>query len=153
MRHDFKKGITLLELAIVMAVVAIVMSGVFITLRTGNDDYRTLLAASVQLQADMRYVQRRAIMEGRNVGISFDRVNNRYSIVYESPLTVLRTESLPDGVVISHITRVRLVYLPRGTPSQGGFSVLLLAGSYGRSITVVASGGRVRINEASGGNR
>lgn len=143
------KGITLLELAVVMAVLTILTGGIMISLRqTGT---RALNNASLQLQADMRYVQRRAVAEGRQFGIVFEIVNNRYRIIHQINPTApnpvfhtLRTVQVSGGARLVATSADRLVFHPRGTPSAG-FSALLGYGSNTQRITATVSGGRILV--------
>ena len=67
-------GFTLLELIIALAIIMIAGSGIFLAFRQSNR--RALQNASLQLQADLRYIQRRARIEGRNFTIVFEQANN-----------------------------------------------------------------------------
>lgn len=143
-----KRGFTLIELVCVLAVVSVLFAVVFYVHGRRERSHRTLAAISNVLLADIRYARRRAIVEGVQVGIRFDRARNRYCIIYPfpSPPEVIRTVYLPEYVWIAGFTRERLVFLPRGTPSGGGYSVHIWADHHRATITVVASGGRVRIS-------
>ena len=136
------KGITLLELSVVLAVLLIVSGGVMIGFRQA--DRRALHHASLQLQADLRYTQRRAIMEGRPFGIVFDVTNNQYRIVSERPARTLRTEAIPNGVLLSETSAPRLMFHPRGTPTAG-FRITLAYKGNTQRITASVAGGRIRV--------
>jgi len=140
-------GFTLLEITIAMAVIVIVVGGIFLGTRGNNNNaYRALETATLVLQADLRYTQRRAIMEGRRVGIFFEPARNRYSIITMSPFSTIRTVYLRDGVVLAETSHPRLMFLPRGTASSG-FRVTLNNGIYTQRVTATVSGGQVRIHD------
>jgi len=142
MKHS--SGITLLELTIALAVCAVVMGVVFILVRGNNSAYRDLENASLVLQADLRYAQRRAMMEGRRVGINFSPAHNRYTILARAPFEEIRTVYLQNGVQLFYATHDELMFLPRGTASSG-FSLTLNNGVYWQRITATVSGGRIRV--------
>ena len=139
--HD-KSGLTLLEMIIALAIVTILAVGIFVG--TSGNSYRALHNASLALQADLRYTQRRAIMEGARHGIIFDMHNNRYNIVVDQPRQIIRTVYMPSGVRLFDATHNQLMFLPRGT-SSSGFRVTLVSGAYSQDLTATVSGGRVRI--------
>ena len=148
------RGLTLLELAIVLAVLAVLAAVIIPSLR--QIQHRALHNASIQLQADIRYAQQRAIREGRPIGIHFERATGRYRIVYftvaqstpsQTAITrTLRTEYLPPGVRFEYITTGinRIWFHPRGTPSHA-FRVRLRHSNLTQDTTVTVSGGRAYI--------
>jgi Tfp pilus assembly protein FimT len=136
------RGITLLELAVVFAVIMILSGGVMLGFRQA--EHRALNNASLQLQADLRYVQRRAIMEGRQFGIVFELANQRYRIISTQPTRTVRTVYLHGGVRLDDVSAQQLLFHPRGTPSVG-FRAILRHGSNTQRITATVSGGRIRV--------
>ncbi|MCL2386437.1 MAG: GspH/FimT family pseudopilin [Defluviitaleaceae bacterium] len=142
-----QRGFTLMELVIVMAVLMVVVGVILVSVNGNSNDYRVLSNAAVTMQADIRYAQRRAIMEGRRIGVHFDVLYNRYHII-DRHSTVLRTVYLPDGVNLLAVNydNQRLMYLPRGTASQAG-TIALRKGRYHQEITTTVSGGQVRIHD------
>jgi len=139
---SLKQGFTLLELVIALAVIAIV--GATATLAFRPTPRRHLQNASLQLQADLRYTQRRAIMEGRRHGIIFDPWQSRYRIMAFNPMEELRVVYLQNGVTLGSSTHNRLTFTPRGTASSG-FSILLSSERYSQRLTATVSGGRIEI--------
>jgi len=137
-----KHGFTLLELIIALGIITIVIGGIFLTLRPSTR--RDLENASLTLQADLRYSQRRAIMEGQRIGIHFEPHYNRYSIITGAPERVIRTVYLQNGVNLVETSAPRLMFLPRGTASAG-FRITLSNGDYWQRITATVSGGRIHI--------
>ena len=137
---------TLIELVIALGIIMLVSGGVFLSLR--NTSHRALQNASLELQADLRYAQRRAIMEGRRFGVQFEPTQNRYHIIEQNGrfFHVIRTVYFENGVRLRHTTGNRLVFLPRGT-SSGGFSINLSNGRYWQRLTATVSGGRIQIHD------
>ena len=130
-----------------MAVMAVTAGG--LALSAGAAERHRLNNASLALQADLRYAQRMALIEGRRWGIIFDIKRNQYelfSITADGKRQAERTVALPDGVALYHTNahENQVVYLPRGTVSQG-FSVMLLKDRYWQRLTATVSGGRIEI--------
>lgn len=140
-------GITLLELTIAAAVLMVVVGVVLIGTRGNNNDYRALHNAALMLQADLRYAQRRAVMEGRRVGVQFEPEHNRYHIITTMPLVYIRTIYFQNGINLleTNYPINRVMYLPRGTAIPG--RIILTNGNYWQEITTTLSGGQVRIHD------
>ncbi|MCL2189103.1 MAG: GspH/FimT family protein [Defluviitaleaceae bacterium] len=136
------RGVTLLELAAVLALLLVLSGGAAIGFRQTNR--RALHNASLQLQADMRYAQRRAIMEGRQFGVVFDIPNNNYRIISTRPRRTLRTVQIPNGVQLLESSAPQLLFHPRGTPTAG-FRVILEHSGNTQRITASVAGGRIRV--------
>ena len=143
---DKRKGFTLIELIIILGVLAVVTGAIFIVVSGRNSTYRVIFTAANQLMSDIRYTRQRAIMEGEIVEIVFHGTAGRYTIRYRTGSTVIREGYLPDGVWFLHNNNRVYHFRPRGTPS-GGFSIHLRSAHYGLTLSVVGSGGRVRISD------
>ena len=140
-----ESGFTLLELVIALAVIMIVIGGVFLAFR--QPERRHLQNASLQLQADIRYAQRRSIAEGQRFMIDLAPGSNRYRIMYYRPREEIRVVYFQNGVRLhSPSTPRQMWFLPRGTPSHS-FTIELRTERYSQSITIVPSGGRVDIKD------
>ncbi|MCL2202665.1 MAG: GspH/FimT family pseudopilin [Defluviitaleaceae bacterium] len=137
-----KHGVTLLELAVVMAIIVVLSGGVVIGFRQGHR--RALHNASLQLQADLRYAQRRSIIEGRQFGIAFDVAQNRYRIISTVPTRTVRTVYVQGGATLLETSAPRLLFHPRGTPTAG-FRITMAKGTDTQRITASVSGGRIRV--------
>ena len=122
--------------------------GAVLVMNLRQADHRALNNASLQLQADLRYAQRLAIIEGRRHGIVFDVENNRYRIISTAPERDIRVVYLQNGVRLVETSDDRLMFLPRGT-SSGGFRINLGIGSYYQRLTATVSGGRIRVFDIS----
>jgi len=138
-----KKGFTLLELVIALAVIMIITGGVFLAIR--QQDRRALYNAAYQLQADIRYAQRRALIGGRVLEVRFYPVYDMYRIRYARPYyTEIRRVYFQNGVNLRTTNRVFITFQPRGSAS-GSFTLTLESGRYRRDLTSTVSGGRIDI--------
>lgn len=139
-------SVKLVELTIAMAIVMVVVGGIFLSARGHNTTYRELETAALVLQADLRYAQRRAIMEGRRVGIFFEPSRNRYTLITQRPFSTIRTVYFQNGIHLVETSHPQLMFLPRGTASSA-FRITLNNGIYSQRITATLSGGQVRIHD------
>ena len=143
-------GFTLLEVTIAMAVIMVVVSGIFLGIRANSaEEHRALYAAALTFQSDMRYIQRRAIMEGREFSVRFDTVRNRYTLETNMPFGIIRHVYLEEGVRLLGTTIrgiQRAGYTARGTPTQV-FTLRLGGATYIQPITVTLGGGKVIIHD------
>lgn len=137
-------GFTLIELAVVLAITAVLAGSVVLSFRAA--ERRALQDASLMLQADLRYTQRMAMIEGRRWGILFDVVENQYFVYSTNPTEVEKTVAIPHGVMLVETSAPDMEYLPRGTGSHG-FRVTLAKGRYWQRLTATVSGGRIAIKE------
>jgi prepilin-type N-terminal cleavage/methylation domain-containing protein len=139
-------GLTLVELVIALALMAVASAGVLLSVRAYERS--ALRSASLMLQADLRYAQRMAVIEGRRFGILFDIAENRYFIQSSQPREDIKTVPLPDGVILASTNAPAsyVGYLPRGTGTHG-CTVQLRKGRYWQNLTINVSGGRVEIKE------
>ena len=137
-----KRGFTLLELTITLAIMAIVSGGVFLAFR--QPDRRNLENASLQLQADLRYAQRRALIGGQPISVLFEPAHGRYRVVAAYSEEEIRAVYFRDGVRLRYSTRGELTFHTRGTPT-GGFRIRLSNGRYWQELTSTVSGGRIEI--------
>jgi len=152
--RKIESGFTLIELVLVLGIIAIMSAGAIMSIQANAN--RALENASLALQADIRYIQRRSITEGQRYRIIFELESNRYSIylVGANPSSheVIRTVYLRNGVFLYSTTFLasqnlppRIEFLPRGTPSPRGGNVRLSNGRFSQTIYVTPTTGRVRI--------
>ncbi|MCL1846250.1 MAG: prepilin-type N-terminal cleavage/methylation domain-containing protein [Defluviitaleaceae bacterium] len=144
-----RAGVTLLELTIALAIFSIIAGVILVELTSDAADRRALQNAAVRLQADMRYAQRRAVMEGRIIYVNFYAEYNRYSIYYEvfDPIrTVDMDVNLFSAGFGPHNAWNETHFLPRGTSGRSG-TIALRNGNLEVQITVLISGGQVRIGD------
>ena len=142
-----RRGFTLVELAVTLGVLSIVAAAIVFALPLRDISRREALAAAEQLMADIRYARQRAILSGRRVEIRFNEARDSFTIYYLTPLSPIRTVHVPEGVtVLLPQGSVNLAFTPRGTPVRGGFSAILRTSRHDVTVSVVGSGGRVRIS-------
>ena len=143
------RGFTIIELLVALALVTIVSSGIFMVFR--QTPQQVTLNAALQLQADLRYAQRRAIIEGRRVAVEFDIAAQMYRIVIVNTSEEIRRVYLHNSIRISHNIRgYRIEYLPRGTVSGTGSSTISLTiGLHTEQLTITPATGRVAISSRS----
>jgi prepilin-type N-terminal cleavage/methylation domain-containing protein len=142
-----KSGLTLIELTVVLAVVSVVTIGAVMS--SGAAERRLLYNTSLKLQADLRYAQRMAIIEGHDYGVIFTAGSYMVFTVDEINSDLIKSDvGLPDGVSFMHAPPARVHYLPRGTISDG-FTVTLRTKRYKQELTGVPSGGRIKITDVS----
>ena len=140
-------GFTLLELIITLAVIVIVTGGVFLAVR--QQDRHALNHAAYQMQADMRYAQRRALISGQQVEVRIYRDSNMYRLRYNCSVngeTEIRRVNLQNGVRIIATGREYFHYYPRGTVAAS-FTFTLENGRYRRDLTIIPSSGRVDVKD------
>ena len=144
-----RKGFTLLELSIVLAVIAIFTGGIFVVFR--QSPRSALENASLQLRADMRYAQRRAIIDGQRIDIMLEPAHNRYRVrVVGGSWEEIRVVYFQDGVRLrgTNISGNNVEFLPRGTINGAG-RIYLDNGRYSLYLTTLVSSGRVRISDTT----
>ena len=141
-----RKGFTLAELIVTLGVITIVMGAIFFAISSRDSSRREILAAADLLMADIRYARQRAIMDDALVEIAFYGASDSYSIRYHYRRLPIRSVCLPDGIWFAHSNRREHHFRPRGTPSSG-FSVTIRSEYHRLTLSVVGSGGRVRISD------
>ena len=143
-----RRGFTLIELVVTLGVLTVVLGAVFFTVSRRDSSRREIEMAGYQLLSDIRYARQRAIMDGERVQIVFDGANDRYIIRYHTYTVCnnpIKVVYLPDNVWFVHSRSNRVYHFrPRGTPSSG-FTIQLRTEHHRLTLTVVPSGGRVRI--------
>jgi len=132
-----------------MALISIVGGIALVTTSRSIHRYN-LQNASLTLQADLRQMQRLALVEGRAYHITFDAVGNFYVInLMDSEVAGMGTTVfLPNGVTIhtppTTSDGTTIHYTERGTPGRG-FTIVLRSGRYQQQLTRTVSGGRIEV--------
>jgi type IV fimbrial biogenesis protein FimT len=157
------KGITIMELLVVMAIIAILASASIFGLRNLVQRER-LYSAMTQVANDLKEVQFRSMSSNSVWGVRFCANQNQYKIFAVDPATV--GGGCPRDASLSctnDATTQRLVSLPPGVFPQADFYVLFdrrgyplnwscgigaisitLRNSYGSRTVIVDSVGRIR---------
>jgi len=157
------KGITIMEVLVVMAIIAILASASIFGLRNLVQRER-LYSAMTQVANDLKEVQFRSMSSNMIWGVRFCANESQYKIFAVDPATVgdrcprdanpsctrdattQRLVQLPPGVSIERSYYV--LFDRRGYPrNQGcgeGFGRITLRNSYGTRAVIVDSVGRVR---------
>lgn len=157
------RGITILEVLVVMAIIAILASASILGLQNLVQRER-LYSAMTQVANDLKEVQFRSMSSNNLWGVRFCAGQNQYKIFAVNPANV--SGGCPTDANTSctnDATTQRLVSLPPGVSPQAGFYVLFdrrgyplnqscgigagnitLENSYGRRTVIVDSVGRIR---------
>ncbi len=154
------RGITIMEVLVVMAIIAILASASILGLRNLVQRER-LYSAMTQVANDLKEVQFRSMSSNMIWGVRFCANQNQYKIFAVNPATVCPTDTSQS--CINDATTQRLVSLPPGVSTQADFYVLFdrrgytlnqscgigvgnitLRNSYGSRTVIVDSVGRIR---------
>ena len=157
------KGITIMEVLVVMAIIAILASASILGLRSLVERQR-LYSATAQTAYDIKEVRLRAVSSNMIWGVRFCRSVSQYKIFAVDPATV--GGGCPrdaNSSCTNDATTQRLVSLPPGVLPQADFYVLfdrrgyplneecntgpvniILRNSYGSRTVIVDSLGRIR---------
>jgi type IV fimbrial biogenesis protein FimT len=157
------KGITIMEVLVVMAIIAILASASILGLRNLVQRER-LYSAMTQVANDLKEVQFRSMSSNMIWGVRFCANQNQYKIFAVDPATV--GGGCPrdaDPSCTNDATTQRLVSLPPGVSPEADFYVLFdrrgyplnwscgivagnitLRNSYGSRTVIVDSVGRIR---------
>lgn len=148
------KGFTLVEMAVVVALVGIVIAMSLPALGQPLANYR-LKTAARQIAQDLREVQQMALNEETDgYRVSFSAGGRTYLIqktAHPLPRTVKRVE-LPPTVLIAATTfnNNTVTFTARGTPHPRGGTVTLQDRASGRFLYVIVASitGRVRVSSS-----
>jgi type IV fimbrial biogenesis protein FimT len=157
------KGITIMEVLVVMAIIAILASASILGLRNLVQRER-LYSAMTQVANDLKEVQFRSMSSNNLWGVRFCANQNQYKIFAVDPATV--GDGCPRDAnpsCTNDATTQRLVSLPPGVSPEAGYYVLFdrrgyplnwncgigagnvtLKNSYGSRTVIVNSVGRIR---------
>jgi len=112
-----------------------------------RSEQRALYNACLQLQADIREAQNRAVLEGKDYSVFLYNSENYYKMGKSAAIASMidRTVYLDDGISYYENTKSgRITFRSSGTPSYLG-TITMSKGRYTQSITVTVSGGRALI--------
>jgi type IV fimbrial biogenesis protein FimT len=144
------KGITIMEVLVVMAIIAILASASIIGLRNLVQRER-LYSAMTQVANDLKEVQFRSMSSNMVWGVRFCANQNQYKIFAVNPAT-----RCPRDVSISctnDTTTQRLVSLPPGVSPRGSFYVLFDRRGYPLDWSCGIGAGNVTLSNSYGSRR
>ena len=142
------KGITLIELLIIVAIIGIILgTGIPVLLKSLQPDLQ-LSSVLRDLVSDLRWSQQTAITEQIYSGLTFSTVvsPHQYQIVKygsdEEIIEVIREKELPSEISFSQInfTDQKVMFNPYGAAKEGGTIVLISTENKTGTIEVRPSG-------------
>jgi prepilin-type N-terminal cleavage/methylation domain-containing protein len=142
-----KKGVTLLELIIVMVIIAVGAVLIAPNIGTWIPNYR-LRGAARDIVSTMRVAQMKAVSLNTNHQVSFDPGARTYLLQRDSGgiwIDEQHPQLLPPGITFhTNFTNNRALFRPNAT-ANGGSVFLTNARGTQRTITVLLSTGRITI--------
>ena len=150
MKRKNKKGVTLIELVVVMAIIAI--GAVLLAPNIGGwiPNYR-LRSATREIVSALRVAQMKAISSNTEYQVVFDPGARNYVLQYKNTGGVFVNEgiaqALPSGIIISGINFPAHTahFNPNSTSSTGSLTLQNTKGS-SKTITLTTATGRVNVN-------
>lgn len=147
-----ESGVTLVELAIVLML--LVIMGNMVGVSFSSVGKSELNQSCIQLQSDLRYAQRLAVIKGIKHEVLFDVVGNCYKVRYKkkgSYLTYTNVKTVNfDGKVSLDRINVNaentIAYTPTGTTNDA-CTIVLYNDSYTADLTVNVGSGRIKIKK------
>lgn len=144
-----KKGVTLIELVVVMVIIGI--AAVFFAPNIGAwlPNYR-LRSGARDVVSTMRTAQVKAVSTNMTYRVSFTQTPATYTLQYENPpgnwVNEGVAQNLPSGITISaiNIAGNNAVFNPNSTSSAGSLTLQNTRGAE-RRLTLTSSTGRVTI--------
>ncbi|ACA59483.1 GspH/FimT family pseudopilin [Candidatus Desulforudis audaxviator] len=152
-------GFTLIEMAVVLAIIGIILAVAVPNMRTSLDSYHVRSAAA-EIATTIRYAQQESVSREMRHKIVFDSGRNSYTLYRiecvdpgdpEEIQTELESSSLPANVLLAGTTfpAGELTFGEQGRPSTAG-QVTLKGGSGQSRLVVVDGTGGVRVMTPSG---
>jgi len=141
-----KRGVTLFELIVVLAVFSIVAASVTVI----PAEKRQLAAAARQIQDDIRFCQRVAMSENRRARIIFKETENAYILEKweTNGFERINRADLSHYIesLYTNASGKNIEFTPRGT-TGGACTITLKTRHYAVDLTVNVGSGRVKIFE------
>ena len=142
------KGITLIELVVVMAIIAIGAALTTPNIRGWLPNYR-LRSATRDVASIMRFAQLKAVSINTSYRVIFDTANDSYVLEYQTTgggwLTEGEAQSLPTGVKFNTTFAGSITtFLPNSTATDGNVTLNNNKGASKR-IRLLGLTGRIRI--------
>ena len=145
-----KRGVTLVELVVVMAIIAIGAAFVAPNIGAWIPNYR-LRSASRDVTSALRMAQMKAISNNTQYQVSFNPGAGSHILQYQDTggnwIDDGKPQTLPKGVLISGITFPgnNAQFNPNSTSSTGSITLTNTKGST-KTITLTTSTGKVSVN-------
>lgn len=146
-----KKGVTLVELVVVMAIIALGAVLFVPNLGTWISYYR-LRSATRDITSALRTAQMKAVSNNISYRVRFNAGENSFVILYQTTDDFKPegpSQKLPQGVAISEVSfsgGTDYVVFNRDSTSSAGHLTLSNAKGTKRTITVSSATGRVRVD-------
>ena len=144
-----KKGITLIELIIAMAIIALGAVLMVPNIGAWLPNYR-LRTATRDIVSTMRLAQMKAVSTNVQHAVTFDEGNNSYIVQYQTTGGLKDDgvmQNLPTGITmtVDFEGLDSAVFSPNSTASSGALRLQNSKGSQ-KTVTLFATTGRVRID-------
>lgn len=142
------KAFTIIELILVIFIIFI-FSGIIIN-STKYFEKRNLQYSALELQSNIRYIQRLSILENNQNSIIFDIANNRYLLIKaeKDSTNIYKSVSFKNGVTLYETNAINntLDFTSRGTPNRA-CTITLKSKKFILPLTVNVGSGRVLIKD------
>ncbi|MFA6421985.1 MAG: GspH/FimT family pseudopilin [Candidatus Buchananbacteria bacterium] len=139
-------GFTLVELIIAIAVIGII-SSISLPIYKNLLPTINLSSSSRDLASDLRFAQQMAVTEQIIYSVSFDKINNKYSVIKTSDGTVKTTKTLNREIsfqAISGFDDDKVEFVATGASVQNG-TITLINRQNKTSIIEIKPSGYVKI--------
>jgi len=145
-RCSAARGVTLIELVIALAIIVVISANISFV----PAERRRVVSAALELQSDIRYIQRIALTEGRRAQITFNQADISYILEKweNGKFTRIKRTALGPAVdkLFTNASGASVRFTPRGTTGDA-CTINLSSGRYTASLTVNVGAGRVKIVE------
>ncbi len=137
------RGLTLIELMVVITIIVILSSLTAITIRYFKPNTNLKVAAK-DIRQQLNYAKQRSITEQIIYGIFFDSINDNYQLIcFSDSETTLATKQLPEQIQfqsISGFINQQAKFTSLGYPFQSGQIILVNNNNKTISINIRPSG-------------
>lgn len=127
MIKDYQKGLSIIELAVIIGIIAI-LSLITISFFRVFSPNLLLSGATRDLVTDLRYAEQLSVTEQIEHGIRFSSSTNEYWLVkYDTTEIELQLKTLPEKVSfqsVSGFTNDEVKFNPYGAAREAGFIIL-----------------------------